>query len=302
MNGGSPGASTALEPIERLWEAADDGAARRGGSMPPELRRLYGGELLVPLRADRPTVLANFVTSLDGVVALDPEGGSGGGEISGFFEADRFVMGLLRALADGVLVAAGTVRAAPTHEWTPRRVHRASAPATAAWRLALGLAPQPTTIVVTGSGRLSPGHPGLSAADVPVVIATTRAGARALERVPLARHVRIVPCGDGEEVPPAALLALASDLGLRLVLCEGGPHLFGELVEAGAIDELFLTVAPQLIGRTPKLTRLALIEGVALRPDGPAWSELRSIRRSGSHLFLRYRLGPSVGSTGRRVT
>lgn len=76
------------------------------------------------LRNDRPTVIANFVSTVDGVVAFDVIGSSGGGEISGFFAADRFVMGLLRAMADVVLVGAGTVRAAPTHEWTPRHVHR----------------------------------------------------------------------------------------------------------------------------------------------------------------------------------
>ena len=71
--------------------------------------------------------VANFVATLDGVVAFDTDESSGGGEISGFFDPDRFVMGLLRAMADVVLVGAGTVRSAPTHEWTARRVHPASA-------------------------------------------------------------------------------------------------------------------------------------------------------------------------------
>ena len=106
---------------------------------------------------DRPTVIANFVSTLDGVVAFDTEGASGGGEISGFFEPDRFVMGLLRAMADVVLVGAGTVRAAPTHEWTARHVQRASADAFALWRRRLGITTaQPTTVVVTASGVARP--------------------------------------------------------------------------------------------------------------------------------------------------
>lgn len=72
-------------------------------------------------------MVANFVSTLDGVVAFDTDESSGGGEVSGFFDPDRFVMGLLRAMADVVLVGAGTVRSAPTHEWTARRVHPASA-------------------------------------------------------------------------------------------------------------------------------------------------------------------------------
>ena len=67
--------------------------------------------------------IVNFVSTFDGVVALDRVGASGGREISGGFEPDRFVMGLLRASADAVLVGAGTVRASGTRAWTPGRVH-----------------------------------------------------------------------------------------------------------------------------------------------------------------------------------
>jgi hypothetical protein len=72
----------------------------------------FEGELTVELRPDRPTIVANFVSTIDGAVALGPgEPNAGGGEISGFSEADRFMMSLLRALADVVIVGAGTVRA-----------------------------------------------------------------------------------------------------------------------------------------------------------------------------------------------
>jgi len=64
----------------------------------------------------------NFVASLDGVVALGPEYPSSGSAISGREPADRFVMGLLRAFADAVLIGAGTLRATPTHRWTPEHV------------------------------------------------------------------------------------------------------------------------------------------------------------------------------------
>ena len=121
--------------LERLWDRSEDGptaagnsgATHRGGGLPTALRDRYDGSLSVTLNRDRPTVIANFVSTLDGVVAFDADGRSGGGEVSGFFEPDRFVMGMLRAMADVVLVGAGTVRAASTHEWTPRHVHRGSA-------------------------------------------------------------------------------------------------------------------------------------------------------------------------------
>lgn len=280
--------------LEALWEAADDATGSvvgRGRPMPAALQDRYGGELTIPLHPGRPTLVANFVASIDGVVALDRSGRAGGGEISGFFEPDRFVMALLRALADIVLVGAGTVRAAPDHRWSADHVHPPTAAETAEWRRMLGLAPQPTTVVVTASGILDPQHPGLRATGVPVVIATTPAGAARLAASSLSTGVRVEVVGDAERVAAAPLIDLFSRLGARLVLCEGGPHLLADLLAAGFVDELFLTLAPQLLGRSAAGPRLALVEGHAFAPKAAPWATLQGVRRAGSHLFLRYRPG-----------
>jgi hypothetical protein len=66
----------------------------------------------------RPYVIGNFVSTIDGVVSFEIPGESGCGDISGFNEADRFIMGLLRASVDAVIVGAGTLReVAPGHLW-----------------------------------------------------------------------------------------------------------------------------------------------------------------------------------------
>jgi riboflavin biosynthesis pyrimidine reductase len=251
----------------------------------------------VALRPERPTVIANFVSTLDGVVAFDTVGRSGGGEVSGFSEPDRFVMGMLRAMADVVLVGAGTVRAASTHEWTPRHVHPESAELYETWRQEMGVqGGQPTTIVATTSGSLDPKHPGLSAPDVPVVVATTQVGAERLQAVGPASNVRIEVVSAGPLIDPSRLVELAASAGARLILCEGGPHLIGELLRVGLLDELFLTIAPQIAGRDATSHRLALVEGAAFDVATAPWAELASVRRSGNHLFLRYRMtGPAVG-------
>ena len=285
--------------LECLWDPRADASApggspddHRGGDLPPGLRDRYDGELGVDLRPDRATVIANFVSTIDGVVAFDDDGSTGGGEVSGFFDPDRFVMGLLRAMADVVLVGAGTVRAAPTHEWTPRRVHKRSAELYATWRHDLGIAsPQPTTIVATASGALDLAHPGLSAPDVPVIIATTDAGADRLRVAGPGPNVRIEVAGGDDQVPAAGLIEIAASAGARLVLCEGGPHLIGDLVAARLLDELFLTVAPQVAGRDKTARRLALVEGTAFDVATAPWAGLASVRRAGDHLFLRYRFG-----------
>ena len=246
-------------PIEPLWQAPgvgagekDAGANVRGGALPPELASRFSGELAVPLRPERPTVIANFVSSVDGVVALGSgQPAAGGSEISGHSEPDRFMMALLRSLADVIVVGAGTARVGRRHEWTARQLQPELAPAYAAWRSALGLADHPTTMVVSGRGDLDLTHRGLSSPDVPVIVVTTAAGAERMAAQPLPGHVTLkaVAGGVAGGMPAEAILDVIRGTGARLALCEGGPHLFGELLRAHLIDELFLTVAPQVIGR-----------------------------------------------------
>ena len=100
-----------LAPLETLYEV-------EGGKdlpLPPSLAALYG-RLQFPSRSGSPHVIGNFVSTLDGIVSLDAQ--TSGGEISGFNQHDRMVMGLLRAVADVVIVGAGTLRADPHHLWT----------------------------------------------------------------------------------------------------------------------------------------------------------------------------------------
>jgi riboflavin biosynthesis pyrimidine reductase len=283
--------------LEVLFDgSAAEGTSTRGGEMPVELARRYGGPLVVPLRPDRPTFVANFVATVDGVVALGSGDLSGGGLISGFHEPDRFVMALLRAVADVVVIGAGTLRGSTSHRWTPAHVQPALAGELAEWRRAMGLSAQPTTIVVSGSGQLPVDHPGLNDPAVPVVIATTPSGAAHLRGSGLPGHVAVEAIGDGESLSGLDILGLVACQGARVALSEGGPHLLGELVAADLLDELYLTVAPQIVGRDAD--RIGLVEGISLAPDAARWQELVSVRRSGHHLFLRYRRSGTDAVTG----
>ena len=275
-------------PVEPLWRSdADLSGLSRGGVLPAALAARYAAALSVPLRDDRPTIVANFVSTLDGVFALDRAGASGGREISGDFEPDRFVMGLLRATADAVLVGAGTVRASRTHGWTPTHAHPASDRAFAAWRHELGLpATAPTTVIATASGSLEPAHIPADPA-VPVIILTTATGARRLGGLPQADHVEVVPIGSGDSIPVERLVGFLHARGFRVVVSEGGPALFGQLLGARAIDEVHLTLAPQLAGRSAAAERLSLVEDVVLGPAA-RWGRLLEVMRAGDHLFLRY--------------
>src|SRR4051812_41901702 len=231
-------------------------AGRGGVELPGPLARAYGGDL--DLAAEG--VFANFVESVDGVVALKEPSGESGGVISGGSEADRFLMGLLRACADAVLIGAGTLRAAPRDLWFPESIFPEAAPLYASLRTALGLSARPRLYVVTGSGRVDPAHPALAAG------ALIRGKLRA----------------------PEIVGAVRAD-GARRILCEGGPGLFAELVAAHQIDDLFVTLSPRMFGRWEDDGRKALTAG---RDLAGAPLTLRSARRNGSHMFLRYSLRP----------
>lgn len=245
---------------------------------PPDLPRplagLYGG----PLALGEDCLVANLITSLDGVVSLSAPRGAGPA-IRGDSEGDRFVMGLLRAHADAVLVGAGTLRADRGHLWTAAYVDRARADA---YR-ALGR-PEPRLVVVTASGELDPAERALQAG---ALVLTTDAGAARLRgRLPAASAIRPV----GVTPRAGAILAAIRAEGHRRVLTEGGPRLLARLVADRALDELFLTISPVLAGRRPGDGRHGLLEGVQLLPDDGRWARLRSLRAGGSHLFARYDL------------
>jgi hypothetical protein len=109
--------------VKPLLAVFDRTVARTRGFLTPPLLRLYGGDLAFSEPHDRPYVFGNFVTTLDGVVSFKIPGKSAGGPISGFSEPDHFVMGLLRASADAVVIGAGTLRDDPGRVRASRSIY-----------------------------------------------------------------------------------------------------------------------------------------------------------------------------------
>jgi riboflavin biosynthesis pyrimidine reductase len=141
--------------------------------------------------------------------------------------------------------------------------------------------------VVTASGLLPEGHPALDRPDARSLVITTEAGAARLPR--MHPSVRVVTARPRGGIPSDTILdAVRRELGAVTVLCEGGARVFGKLLAAGRIDELFLTVAPHIAGRSKEAIRPGLVSGVAFAPGATPGLALRSVRRSGDHLFLRY--------------
>jgi riboflavin biosynthesis pyrimidine reductase len=218
-------------------------------------------------------VRANFVSSVDG--AAEVAGRSGG--LSS--DADHRLFSVLRGLCDVVLVGAGTVRRegyGPARPTADRR----------AWRQEHGLAPVPPIAVITSSVDLDLQSRFFAEATArPVIITTDSAPPEIRQRA--AQVADVVVCGATEVDAGAALEALA-DRGLERVLCEGGPHLLGQLVAGGRLDELCLSLAPVMAG--PE--RLRIIGGLPW--DEPTRLELAHVLTAEGTLFLRYRIDRSA--------
>lgn len=269
-----------LEPLTLLHDSAEGPPV----DLPEELRRLYGGALLLP----RTALITNFVATIDGVVAI-PGLTNSNKLISGESAADRFVMGLLRACAGAVLVGSGTMVESPGTLWTAERAYPPAATAYAELRRRLGLPAQPEVAIVSASGLIDVAHPVLERGAL--VLTTDRGAAQLGDRLPNSSQAVALPGGDRVDV--RATVSFLRDRGHDLILSEGGPTLFGSLLEAGLADELFLTVSPLLAGRSPGSFRAGLVEGAELLPALPSRSRLLGIRGHRDFLFLRYRIEPT---------
>jgi riboflavin biosynthesis pyrimidine reductase len=263
----------------------------RGKVMPlsANLARLYGN-LRMPSRYVRPLVFSNFVSTLDGVVSLQSRGHAGGGDISGFAAHDRMVMGLLRAVADVVIVGSGTLDADRKHVWTPEAICPEFSPDYWDLRNALRKREPPLNVIVSGSGRINLSSPVFTSRQVRALILTTSGGARKLagQKVRIPVPIRAIH-RSGSAIPAQAILnEIGRVSGPQRVLIEGGPILLGDFYAQGLVDEQFLTLAPQIAGRQLADGRLGLVMGKTFAPRHPLWGTLIDLRRSDSHLFLRY--------------
>jgi riboflavin biosynthesis pyrimidine reductase len=265
-----------IEPFTVLAQA--EGLPR--WDVPEQLATLYGDAIGL----DEPCVVANFVESLDGVVAVPrlPRSHALLGDES---EADRFVLALVRACSDAVLVGSGTLLSSPRGTWRIDRAYPPAAEALAELRARRGRSEQPLVAIVTTGASLDPAHPVLESGAL--VLTTEGAVDKLRASVPEATEVLAVT--GGETVDLAVALDVLRDRGCPVVLSEAGPSVFGSLVASRLVDELFLTVSPLLAGRAAT-ARLGLVEGVELVPQTRVAGRLRSVRTHGSHLFLRYAL------------
>jgi riboflavin biosynthesis pyrimidine reductase len=276
---------TSLAPLVTLLEPEEGTEI----PLPAPLATVYG-RLWLGSAGNSPYLLCNFASSLDGVVSLDPKGRSGGGEITGFNLHDRMVMGILRSVAGAVIVGAGTLRSVPRHLWTASHIYPELAPSYAELRRSLGLPAEPLNVIVSARGDLDLSLPVFTSKEVRALVVTTRAGAQRIASHPRAGSVQVREVPGEDHVEAAAVLrAVHSTEPAPFLLLEGGPTLLGEFLAEHLVNELFLTIASQVAGRSPSHDRPGLVAGRSFAPEAPLWGSLTGIKRAGDLLLLRYR-------------
>lgn len=231
-----------------------------------ELELLSAVALAGPLAGERPYTVANFVTTIDGHATFRGRSGPLGDD------GDRAIFHGLREQVDAILVGTGTLRAERYGRLLgmPERRRR---------RVRRGASPEPLACVVTRSGEVPTDIPLFGEPEARIVVYS----AAEIDTTACAAEVGVVRLDPGELTLTTALRRLRSEHGVRTLLCEGGPTLFGALLHEGLVDGLFLTLAPRLAGggAGPRIS------------SGPALAELGELKlewlleRRGS-LYLRY--------------
>jgi riboflavin biosynthesis pyrimidine reductase len=282
-----------MKPIHTLFATEPTEPSR--SALPEGLRAQYDGDLSFPPAPEgRPYCIANFVSTLDGVVSFQLPGQSEGAQISHSNQEDRFIMGLLRASADAVVVGSGTLQASGPHaSWLPESVFPAAKDLYQKYRTeVLRKVEYPLVVIVTGTGGLDLTSAVFHTPRTRVLILTTEQGKRILSQrgsdALASVEVKALSTAEERITPSAILTSLRQDAGVELLLHEAGPTLFGEFLAGGFMDELFLTVAPQIAGRDAVHPRPGLVANVQFSPATAPWWKLISAKSATDFLFLRY--------------
>lgn len=286
-----------LRDFEVLFDRSEQ------GSLDDPAYRRYGRALgFPPPPPDRPWIFSNFVQSVDGIASFLGRHASGG-DISRSPE-DRWLMDLLRAHADAVLLGINTLVEETALGGDRGPVYRVADTALRDLRNRLGRKRE-INAFVTGAATVKLGdYAVFDGREVDTIIVTTTEGSPRLRQLGIHLDVQLVVAGQGGFVDlPLAMHALRQKFGIEYLLCEGGPTLNGYMTRAGLIDERFLTVSPLEVGalvpRDQEPARFEKEHPPTHRPttfnapgflfeDAPQWEWL-SCRRISNHQFNRYR-------------
>ena len=231
-------------------------------------------DLVSLAREERPYVVSNFVLTLDGEATIRGSAGPIGSEV------DAAMLIGLRTRVDALMIGAGTMR-------VERYGRPISDPAKRERREREGLPHEPLMVLVSARLDLPWDAPLFTDGWGRVLICTSSE----VEPPDTATPVRVLRHADGVDLK-ALLHHLRTERGVRALLSEGGPRLHAGLIEAGLVDELFVTHAPKLAGGGGP----SLVSGL---PEADRLLDLVSLlhEEETGELFARYRVVGADQST-----
>jgi riboflavin biosynthesis pyrimidine reductase len=279
-------------PLQKCFNASEDTFP-----LPDRIKKEYGPFGFPSARNDsRPYLTSNFVLGLDGRVSFrELPGQAGGREVSRSAE-DLWLMNFYRAHHDAQIMGASTLRDEPGPDglgWSyafkdeELRSYRDNV---------LKLGPQ-RVLILSGSGEIDLNFRVFRSPHVEPWIVTASAGATnlegRLEKLGRKGTIKIVSVGEGSIVDiTEALRVLRADHGIRTLLCEGGPTLYGEMLKEKLVDEEFRTISMQVLGTStkPDLQRPSAYGNATFMPETAPWFRMISLHYAlPYHAFLRLR-------------
>jgi riboflavin biosynthesis pyrimidine reductase len=285
-----------IEPLQTLADASQGQPV----PLPEELRALYG-PLRMPVHTGRPHVISAYVSTIDGVVSLGPAatmasaapdaGISPGEVISGGSHTDKMVLALFHAVADVLLVGHTGIRGNPRDARRAESIYPPLADAFRTLRADLGKPAELPVAVLSPDDDLDPSMPVFQVPGVRMAILTKEDTVPLLVERGFPPNIQVVALplrSDGTFSVATVLAAVERFQHAELVLCNAGPRFMAHMIAERCLDELFLTVAPQVAGRDGSSDRPGFVDGKTFAPTRPRGAELVSIKQARNHLFLRY--------------
>lgn len=281
-----------MEKIKTL----EDFRSSEANILTPALSELYDGGLSFPdPQVDRPYIIANYAVSMDGHITFNVAGKEGGEHISGYSKEDRFVMGILRASSDAVLIGGKVIGRVPNSLWTAGSISPDHADMYAEFREKLGKSKNPITVIFSGSGDLSPDAKVFNTPDVETIIFTTKNGEKVIKKKFRGRDVpeTVTSAEDdaGKYVDTRKALEELRKRDIALLLVEAGNIITAPMFLGKMVDEIFNLNAHQIIGSSKENPRLSFSSGVAAKVGKGEWGDRVSIKTCGrKKMFTRYAL------------
>lgn len=221
----------------------------------------------------RPHVSVNMAMSLDGRISTRRRE-----RITLGTKHDRYLMDVLRAQSDAVIVGAGTLR----HDGFPVLVRDQGVRAK---RIAKGRPPHPVNVILSRSLLLPQNRSFFLRQDTDKIVFTTHLAPKA--RVKRIERLAEVIVLRRRTVSPTAVLDILQKRGMKRVLVEGGGEIHFAFLREDAVDDIYVTLTPRLIGG---VGAPSLLDGKGFLRDTHKKLKLISQRRVGDELFLKYRV------------